>query len=199
MIVWWTLWCIWWWYDCSLKKAHQIKLTLQQPAMWVVWRIWWWYDFSLKNALQARAAETSTPERGDQEPGTTMQTRAAASGNNIKNSICYGNTNETDKDASWHNVYIYVYICIYIYTYICMCYVEIFIIHTYNISFMMMWCIPWCDVYDGDMIVVSKRHNNTSSRCGSRRCGWCMCVCMYVCVCVYERQRERERERERER
>ena len=83
---------------------------------------------------------------------------------------------------------------IYVHTYICVCYVEIFIIHTYNISFMMMWCIPWCDVYDGDMIVVSKRHNNTSSRCGSRRCGWCMCVCMYE----RDRQRERERERQRE-
>ena len=31
------------------------------------------------------------------------------------------------------------------------------------------WCevfhdVTWCDVYDGDTIVVSKRHNNTSSR-----------------------------------
>jgi hypothetical protein len=33
------------------------------------------------------------------------------------------------------------------------------------------------------MIVVSKGHNNTSSRYGNRRCGWCIYVC--VCVCVW--------------
>ena len=40
----------------------------------------------LKNGtpIQVRAAETSTPQRGEQEPGTTIQTRAAAEGNTIK-------------------------------------------------------------------------------------------------------------------
>ncbi len=51
--------------------------------------------------IQARAAETSTPERGEQEPGTTTtQPRAAAEGYDIKNSKCYNNISETDEDAS---------------------------------------------------------------------------------------------------
>ena len=58
------------------------------------------------------------------------------------------------------------------------------------------------------MIVVSKRHINTRSRCGSRRCGCsinihicpfvclcvCMCVCMCVCVCECVCAGERERQ-----
>ena len=33
--------------------------------------------------IHVGAAERSTPYRGDQEPGTTIQARAAAEGNNI--------------------------------------------------------------------------------------------------------------------
>jgi hypothetical protein len=47
------------------------------------------------------------------------------------------------------------------------------------------------------MIVVSKRHINTSSRCGSRRCGCFICihiiyvfVCVCVCVSVCGRERD---------
>jgi hypothetical protein len=48
-----------------------------------------------------RHSETSTPERGEQEPGTTTrQLRAAADGYDIKNSKCYNNISETDEDAS---------------------------------------------------------------------------------------------------
>ena len=56
--------------------------------------------------------------------------------------------------------------------------------HMYIIIYLLWWCDAFHDVTctGGDMIVVSKGHNNTSSRCGSRRCGWCMCVC--VCACV---------------
>ena len=51
----------------------------------------------LYTRIQARAAETSTPERGEQEPGTTTrQPRAAADGYDMKNSKCYNNISETD-------------------------------------------------------------------------------------------------------
>ncbi len=46
-----------------------------------------------------------------------------------------------------------------------------------------IYIYTYIHMYDDDMIVVSKRHNNTSSRCGSRRCEWCVCVCVCVCVC----------------
>ena len=50
--------------------------------------------------IQVGAAETSTPYRGDQEPGTTIQARAAAEGNNIfENYRCYNTVHETDEDA----------------------------------------------------------------------------------------------------
>ena len=49
--------------------------------------------------IKIGAAETSTPYRGDQEPGTTIQARAAAEGNNIENNKCYNNVHETDEDA----------------------------------------------------------------------------------------------------
>jgi len=49
------------------------------------------------------------------------------------------------------------------------------------------------------MIVVSKKHNNTSSRRGSRRCMCiymslcvCVCVCVVWCLCVCERERVSE-------
>jgi len=48
---------------------------------------------------QVGAAETRTPYRGDQEPGTTIQARAAAEGHNIENNECYKNVHETDEDA----------------------------------------------------------------------------------------------------
>jgi len=50
----------------------------------------------LRPPIQVGAAETSTPYRGDQEPGTTIQAGAAAEGNNIENNKCYNNVNETD-------------------------------------------------------------------------------------------------------
>ena len=49
--------------------------------------------------IQVGAAETSTVYRGDQEPGTTIQARAAAEGNEIRNNKCYNNVHETDEDA----------------------------------------------------------------------------------------------------
>jgi hypothetical protein len=38
-------------------------------------------------------------KQGDQEPGTTIQARAAAEGNNIENNKFYNNVHETDQDA----------------------------------------------------------------------------------------------------
>jgi len=93
----------------------------------------------VKQKIYKRASnyysETSTPYRGDQEPGTTIQARAAAEGNNsitgvysitgvtkirvqqyksvlrqrVLDILCYSNVNETDEDALRHIIYIYIF------------------------------------------------------------------------------------------
>jgi hypothetical protein len=107
----------------------------------------------------------------------------------LKFYICYSNVNETDEDALWHISW-----CVFTQKYqdaLRHIVYEMYLMYECicnNISFVRMWRLPWCDVYDGDMIVDSKGHINTSSRCGSRRCGYliyiyiCLCLCVFVCV-----------------
>ena len=69
-------------------RAHQYKLALRRQVLRI----------------------------GDQEPGTTIQARAAAEGNNIENIKCYNNVHETDEEAFY-----YVCVCVSVCVCVCLC------------------------------------------------------------------------------
>ena len=87
----------------------------------------------------------------------------------LKFYICYSNVNETDEDALWHISW-----CVFTQKYqdaLRHIIYEMYLMYECicnNISFVRVWRLPWCDVYDGDMIVDSKGHINTSWRCGDK-------------------------------
>ena len=66
-------------------RAHQYKMAVTYMMM----------AHQYKLALRRQVHK----KQGDPEPGTTIQARAAAEGNNIENNRCYNNVHETDEDA----------------------------------------------------------------------------------------------------
>ena len=65
--------------------------------------------------IQVGAADTRTPERGDQVPGTTLQTRAAAEADNMKNNMSFIYVNNIQNHTCYKNVN-HMYVCIHTHT-----------------------------------------------------------------------------------
>ena len=164
-----NVWRIWWWYDLTLESCDMVVVSN------LVWPTWWWYGFSLKHQVTNRVGEgwayylfhcvrfpcnTFTSKINEQGEALCKCFWVLLFGGDLK--YRWG---KRQKRPGIDYLYILVHA------------------HMYIIIHLLWWCDAFHDVTctGGDMIVVSKGHNNTSSRCGSCRCGWCMCMC--VCVC----------------
>jgi hypothetical protein len=144
------------------KRAHEYNLALRQPARCNVWRIWWWYDLTLESCDMVVVSNLVWPTWWWY-------------GFSLKHQV----TNRVGEGWAYYLFHCVRFPCNTLTSKIneqgealCRCF-----------GFLLFGGAFHDVTYTGgDMIVVSKGHNNTSSRCGSCRCGWCMCIC--VCVCV---------------